>query len=669
MQHQKINILDPHEAIKIAAGEVIERPANIIKELIENSIDAGATTISIHLNAAGKDLIKITDNGCGMSEIDAKLCFAHHATSKIKSVNDLNSITTYGFRGEALSSVAAVSSVELMTKTDDQKIGTHIKIQHSKFIDQAQIAHQTGTTFIITDLFANIPARKKFLKSDDTEWNQIVTIFQAFCLRYLHINFKLFHNENLSYHCPATESIKVRCAQLWSGNLHDQLIEIPLTSEKNVTLKGAISTPHYYRFNRGQIFTFVNNRWVKNQELVKGILQGYDGVLPHQKYPATFLFVDIDPEIIDVNIHPKKEEVKFLNPGIVQKMTATAIRQALSNFINQKIQATQQPGTTVHKSLTVETKIPDPQIYSQNLPEAQTPTFSYVDQDPFAPETNAHFSKAQTSALPEPWLSSTSDVYGSIQNRVNKNEPTSLGANTQHTILPHHQSSQPHADATLSNSSSLQNSKASHEINAPIFTQAQYSIVGQFKKTYIIIEQENELIMVDQHAAHERIIYERLLLQPESPSVQLMFPHIVKLTSSIVTQLEQYQYLLQQHGIVTESFSQQELIITATPVGMQAAAAEEIVRMLGDLCQQQITISSNILTEKIMSSKACKTACKAGDTLDMQQMQTLLKELMITNNRFSCPHGRPTMWNMSLKEIEKHFKRDYVGSKNSTFNY
>lgn len=628
MMQNKINILDPHEAIKIAAGEVIERPSNIIKELLENSIDAGATTISIHLNAAGKDLIKITDNGSGMSELDAKLCFAHHATSKITSVNDLSTINTYGFRGEALSSIAAVSTVELMTKTDENKIGTHVKIQHSKFLHQNQIAHQTGTTFIITDLFANIPARKKFLKSDDTEWNQIVSIFQAFCLRYLHINFKLFHNDNLSYNCPASTNIKMRCAQLWSGNLHDQLIDVPVTTEKQITIKGAISTAHYYRFNRGQIFTFVNNRWVKNHELTKGILQGYDGVLPHQKYPAAFLFIDIAPELIDVNIHPKKEEVKFLNPGIAQRLTATAVQTTLSNFINQKIQVQSSQISTT-------------ETITANPTQLEVPAISFIDSDPFAQETPSSFIKAQ-AAPSSPWLTnrSTLPLRSTAQLPVNSNKTVDHMPNK--IALP-------------------------EETNVALFVDEPYSIVGQFKKTYIIIEQQQELIMIDQHAAHERIIYERLLLQPESPSVQLMFPHIVKLSTSALSQLHQYQHLLQQHGIVAEPFSDHELIISATPVGMQAAGAEEIVRMLSDLCQQQATISSSILIEKILSTKACKTACKAGDTLDMQQMQTLLKELMTTNNRFSCPHGRPTMWNMSLKEIEKHFKRDYVGSKNSNF--
>ena len=231
---QTIKILDLQEAIKIAAGEVVERPAHIIKELIENSIDAQSNTIIIQTRAAGKDEIIITDDGSGMSPEDAKLCFAHHATSKISTVHDLETVTTYGFRGEALSSIASVSRVELTTKTDDQKSASHLILQDSKIIVDDFASHPTGTTISITNLFDNIPARKKFLKSDDTEWNLVVSIFQAFCLRKPNIHFKLFHNGHMSYNCPPTTDIKVRCAQLWSGNLSEQLLTIDPTIIKNI---------------------------------------------------------------------------------------------------------------------------------------------------------------------------------------------------------------------------------------------------------------------------------------------------------------------------------------------------------------------------------------------------------------------------------------------------
>jgi DNA mismatch repair protein MutL len=614
---QKIQILDHHEAIKIAAGEVIERPANIIKELLENSIDAGSKNVSLYLHNAGKTMIKIVDDGCGMSPEDALLCFAHHATSKIKTVQDLTTINTYGFRGEALSSIAAVSKTELITKTDQDKIATHIIFENSKCIKQEQTSHPTGTSFIITHLFDNIPARKKFLKSDDTEWNQIVTLFQAFCLRYLDINFKLYHNDYLSYNCNKTDSIQTRAAQLWNNNLHEQLIKIPQKTIKNITIHGAISTPHYYRFNRGQIFIFVNNRWVKNNELMKGIIEGYQGVLPHQKYPAAFLNIQINPELIDINIHPKKEEVKFLNPGIAQQTIATTIKDALDNFITQKISAHhvktdvwQENEPTQNNKLEVKESV----LQKDEFTKKAFNPFNNFFESPFAPEVK------KTVIQPPPAV-------------------------------------QPVAQETF------RKPPIPVDFNSTILEEPSFTIIGQFNKTYIILEQNNELILIDQHAAHERIIYERLKIQGEIPSVQLMFPHVIKMPASNIIKILNHTHLLSEHGILIDQLSACEIIVTATPIGMQSAAVQEIIMMISDLLDDEQNIENLQLNDKIIMAKACKTACKAGDTLDIAQMKNLIQELMKTQDKLSCPHGRPTMYPMTLKEIEKHFKRDYVGNK------
>jgi len=640
-----IKILDPHEAIKIAAGEVIERPANIIKELLENSIDAQAKNILLYLQISGKDLIKIVDDGCGMSPDDAMLCFAHHATSKITKVDDLTNINTYGFRGEALSSIASVSTVQVITKTKDQKIATSITFQNSKCIKQEQAAHQTGTTFIITNLFDTIPARKKFLKSNDTEWNQILSIFQAFCLRYLNINFKLFHNDQLVYNCHATEDISTRCGQLWNSNLHEQLISIPQETTKNITLHGATSTPHYYRFNRGQIFIFVNNRWVKNNELMKGIIQGYEGVLPHQKYPASFIFIEIDPALIDINIHPKKEEVKFLNPGIVQQVVSSKVQEALSNFINKKMTSKAIPilDTEIHINTKNLSKI-DPNGPVTN--KIQADIFSdqkIFNQDPF--EIKIKKTNSQTPL--NNFLTQNPEASVKISNAFSSSFTTTPNLSAE-KIIPQ----------------SIKNIPSIQEKNDSVFKEEQlYSIIGQYHKTYILIEQKDELILVDQHAAHERILYERLKTQGSTPSIQLMFPHIIKLPTKTAQQINSQSHLLSEHGILIDQLTDNEIIVTATPVGMQIAATEEIIKLIADMLEQEQNIHNLQINEKILCEKACKTACKAGDTLEMNQMQSLIKELMITPNRFCCPHGRPTMYNFALKEIEKHFKRDYVGNK------
>ena len=607
-----IKILDPQEAIKIAAGEVVERPAHIIKELIENSIDAGATNITIHTKKSGKDEIIITDDGSGMSEEDAKLCFAHHATSKINKVQDLDTVGTYGFRGEALSSIAAVAHVKLTTKTQDNSTATEIIIEHGKHLSTEESSHPTGTTIQITKLFDQIPARKKFLKSNDTEWNLFVSIFQAFCLRYPHIHFKLFHDGKLSYNCPASSDVTARSAQLWSSNLHNQLIPITQTTKNNITVTGAISNAHYHRYNRQQMFIFVNNRWVKNIELSRAIIKGYQNVLPPQKYPATFIFLTIDPTQIDVNIHPKKEEIKFLHPGIAQKTLQDIVSETLTTFLSKSLEINQ-----VNK---ISRTLPD---QTKSITPKTTPT----DSQPFV-----------QTASQEPFQPSPFSAPG--------NNPSPMKTTPLSPIKEQPQETS----------------------NQTIYTQQPFTIIGQFKTTYILLEKEQELFLIDQHAAHERILYEQLKNNFENvATVQLLFPHVIKLTSEDTRLIIKHQNLFKQHGIIFEQFNDDQIIVQATPVSLQHKAIDDIVQTTLSWIKEHNFVDEQEffkeLNERIHTEKACKTACKAGDSLTHEQMTNIVKKLMTIENRFCCPHGRPTMWNLTLKEIEKQFKRDYKSSK------
>lgn len=676
---QKIKILDPQEAIKIAAGEVVERPSHILKELIENSIDAGATQITIQCKKAGKDFLSIVDNGYGMSKQDARLCFAHHATSKITTVHDLESINTYGFRGEALSSIASVAKVQLTTKTDADKSATQLTLQNGSVIDEQLVAHPTGTTLIITHLFDTIPARKKFLKSDDTEWNAIVAIFQAFCLRYPTIQFKLFHNENLAYNCPATTNITQRCAQLWSNELHDQLIEINTTTKSQITLSGATSKSHYHRYNRNQIFTFVNNRWVKNIELSRAIIKGYQNVLPSQKYPAAFLFITIDPTLVDINIHPKKEEVKFLHPGIMQTFIQETITEALNKSISQKHQSKQtsfasprtiSPIDATANSLNYNF---DEISFNQNSNETKLAS----EKEPFFPQQKHSQKSNGQTLLP---LEKQNDSF-------NFNDPFEAGnfsiphqaqaeqSESAHTFGPSESNLvTPYSTNTLIESSSYQivAEKVAQEAesNQSIYEDEPHTIIGQFNTTYILVEQSGELILIDQHAAHERIIYEQLKKHfSQVATVQLLFPHVVKLSKEDVSIIAEHASLFSLHGITLEPFSETEIIIQATPVSLQHKAIADIVHATVAWIKEHQFIDKQDffkeLNESIHTQKACKTAVKAGDILNFEQMQNIVQTLFKTENRFCCPHGRPTMWNMSLKEIEKKFKRDYKSQQQS----
>lgn len=591
----------------------------MLKELIENSIDAGATQITIHTQQSGKKLLSINDNGSGMSPEDAKICWAHHATSKISKLQDLETIHTYGFRGEALSSITAVATVQIVTKTKQQKSAIDLTLKYGNLINETKSAHSTGTTITITNLFDNVPARKKFLKSNDTEWNGLISIFQAFCLRYQNIHFKLFHDNKLAYNCPSTDSIVQRCAQLWSNDLHDKIIKIDPATERNITISGAISTSHYHRYNRNQIFTFVNNRWVKNIELSRSIIKGYQNVLPPQKYPAAFLFIEIDPTQIDVNIHPKKEEIKFLHPGTVQSIVQQTITKTLNQSITQQISK------------------------PTNLTQAPIPK---------TPMPQSHITFSTTPPIKQPHQQVMSTLF---DNPFTTTAP-------QHNSLPQ-----------LKQTIVKKEKQETEDINQTVHKQELFSIIGQFKTTYVLIEKNEELIVIDQHAAHERILYENFKKNfTNVASVKLLFPQTIKLTQADVTTIIQHENLFKQHGIIFEQFNDSELLIQATPVQMQHKAVSEIIEQTlhwintHEFVDEQEFFKQ--LNEQIHAQKACKAAYKAGDTLNREQMQNIVQTLLTIENRFCCPHGRPTMWNLNLKELEKFFKRDYKSPlKNSIF--
>ncbi|MDP3889288.1 MAG: DNA mismatch repair endonuclease MutL [bacterium] len=334
----KIKILPLHEAQKIAAGEVVERPANIVKELIENALDAAATTISVHIEDGGKKLIRVIDTGCGMDVQDAQLCFDKHATSKITHVDALEHINTFGFRGEALASIAAVSKITLITKERDTTEGTKVTVEQNTVIDTQPVSANTGTDIAVHDLFYNIPARKKFLKVRDTEWRHILHLVQAFCLDYPEIHFKLFSDGKQIINCPATQNIRARCAQVWDQHISSDMLTIEAHREDNTfSILGIITNHQQFRYDRNTIFFFVNKRWVKDFKLSNALLKGYQNVLPHGKYPTACISITVDPTLVDINIHPRKEEVKFMHPRLIEQLIQQTVKQALEIHISANL--------------------------------------------------------------------------------------------------------------------------------------------------------------------------------------------------------------------------------------------------------------------------------------------------------------------------------------------
>jgi DNA mismatch repair protein MutL len=623
----KIKILPSHEAQKIAAGEVIERPAHILKELLENAIDAGASQITIYIEQSGKQLIRVVDNGCGMSADDAVCCFLPHATSKITSLDDLYTVQSYGFRGEALASISAVSKVQLITRASDaqdEAIGCLVEYYDGNAQCVQPTACPVGTDIAVRELFYNMPVRKKFLKHDETEWNQLLSIVQAVSLVHTPIHFKLFHDTKLVLNAPAVSTPQDRIAQIWGNNVAQQLQ--PLNVENTearmpswLSFSGLISQPHFWRHGRQLMFFFVNNRWIKNQELGKALLKGYLNVLPPAKFPAAFIFLTVDQSFIDVNVHPKKEEVRFIKPATVDTHLSNAVKKTLEkrteNSLSFERIETPRPSLTHHEPTVFQSFIVPPEQPLNN--QISTP----INWDTI-------FTEAKITS---PGTSNPVSIEVSEQKEVTQN-PVIV---TQQLIIPQQKQS---------------------------FLCDYFSIIGQLFKTYIMIENGDELVIVDQHAAHERVLYEKYLKNFESKEGStLLFPEIVQVTKNQLTLIMGVQDFFHQQGIVIEEFGEQSLVIKTSPPLIQQHDLKNLVLEIALFIEEHDHFDTikfrKQLNEFTHSHMACKAAVKAGDQLTPIFMQQLITDLAAADNNFICVHGRPTIWTHSKSHIEKNFRR------------
>lgn len=604
----RIKKLAPEEAQKISAGEVVERPANIVKELIENSIDAGATHVTIYIEDGGKQLIRIVDNGYGMSEQDAQRCFEHHATSKLTSVNDLQTINTFGFRGEALSSIASVSNVTLITKQKEAAIGTQVTLEGSKNIEVTSAPCTVGTDITIRNLFYNVPARKKFLKTRDTEMRRIANLVHALCLNHINIDFSFFCDGKRLINCPIAHSLSARITQLKNSQYVTNLLPIETTETRgNIRITGMISNHYFFRYDRNSIFFFVNNRWIKNQHLSRALLRGYLNVTPPARFPAAYIFITLDSTDVDINIHPRKEEVTFLHSRTVENTLTQAVKKCLEDNLSAHI-------------------APQPQ---QNF----QPIFQAHSTSPITLENNVAHKTEQAFPTPQEFMSASP---------TNINRPT-------HT-------------STLSAPQTFLQPLVKQEIIIEEKKESTFKLLGQLNKTYIIIEKEEGMFVVDQHAAQERILYELFSKRfNDLPTIQLLFPQTITLTKDEISLVEPHLGIFKKSGIEVELFSETQLTVHATPIHIKHISFEELIRESISWIKEYHTLDSSdffkAVNEKLHAQMACKAAVKAGNSLDEKQMIQLLNDLEKADNRFTCPHGRPTGWLLSTHDIEKKFKR------------
>ncbi|MDQ5890275.1 MAG: mismatch repair protein MutL [Candidatus Dependentiae bacterium] len=621
MKTQKIHLLDPLQSQHIAAGEVIERPANIVKELIENSIDAGATLITVRIEKAGKQLITIADNGCGMSDVDAKHCFARHATSKLRTVEQLTTLTTFGFRGEALASIAAVGIVTLTTKEQTEPLlGTQITYHHGILQETKEVACPAGTTIVIKDLFGSLPVRKTFLKQDETEWHQIQSVVNGIALTNLSIGFTLYKDGEAVLNAPAANSLKDRITQLWNHTLSAQLTPLIATS-RGISVEGLISLPPYARYGKELIMFWVNNRLVKNSEITKAIAKGYLQSLPAGKYPAAFLSITLDPAQVDVNIHPRKEEVRFTKPGVVSSCIQEAVTAALNEAVTRRISA-------------------------GSLPVPSTPPTGILP-DPFG--------EPPAAPSPRPWQNSFTNYT------TDPTPPVITHARTDQQPVARHTPISFMPPTHTAPVDSTPEPRITH-IN-PTVTLNRCVIIGQLFSTYILIERDDELIIVDQHAAHERILYHQFTNQfTNKEGTQLLFPETITFeTPQAVTSLCTVAEFFVSQGIAFAQTGPMHLTVTSAPPQLQKESLAHVLKDAADFIDTHDTLDREVfrqkLNEHVHSHLACKLAVKAGDRLDTQAMEQLVTQLLATPNRFMCIHGRPTMWPISRAELEKKFRR------------
>lgn len=686
----RIQRLSPLEAQKIAAGQVVERPCNVVKELVENAYDAGATQINLEFDDAGKKRIYIVDNGSGMSLDDARLSIEKHATSKITSVDDLAHITTFGFRGEALASIAAVSHMKLTTRETDQLHALQITVADCSIVKETLCAHNAGTSIEVRDLFYNMPARQKFLKRRETEWNQIQHFLQAFCLSHCMVAVTVMHDKHRVMHCPIAQSLRERCAYIWGHAIVQELIDLPVEHKTDgLSVSGIVSNHQHARYDRSGIFFFVNNRWVQNTALARSLLKAYQNVLPAGRYPIGCIFITIDQREIDINIHPKKEEITFLHPRVVETLIQDTVKKALeqnlTGLIKKPVHLTSgllPDGTIQRMHSFAPHQAPAWYIQNQRLSNEnpvirsvsdattstkggeltsleKTPVFQ-IDQHGELIESSVHMHVTPEKAHEEmsmngvgqsPTPHGITSAYQSVSAGKTEFEkqPSSASSSTQTTwhvqeIYLEQSSAQPHAQSTM-----LDVEHAS-------------TIIGQYAKTYILVERVDGLWMVDQHAAHERVLYEAFAQSRHSPAtVQLIVPHVVTLARDQLAQLEPHLDILRSNGFGVDVCGFDQLAISVTPVHAKNMPLDELVRQCVSWIHEYQSYTaeefSKVINHHMRAQMACKAAVKAGDVLSQQEMVDILEKLEQAPNKLTCPHGRPTGWLMSLYEIEKKFKR------------
>lgn len=655
-----IKVLEKHIADKIAAGEVIDRPVSIVKELVENAVDAGAGSIVVEIKNGGKSYIRVTDDGCGIPAEQVETAFLRHATSKIQTAKDLDAIGTLGFRGEALASIGAVSRTEILTKTRDSKTGTHVLFHGGEVLTQEQTGCPDGTTLIVTDLFYNTPARLKFLKSDSAESGMIIDFMSQMALAYKDIRFRFINNGNVLF---ATNG---------DGNRFNTIVRVfKNVDPKNMTpvhyeegklkLEGYISTPAQSKNSRRSQIFFVNGRVVHSKVMEKGLMEGYRERLFEGRHPVAYLFLETDPADLDVNIHPNKREVRFDKEADIVDFITRAIRTSLGT--KDSIVS----GTSLFKETAFDYK-------------AEAKKETQVDIKSFLSTINTPGEKCQDekpanedSSLTEPAAESAAVSTAKTESKPVQTPVKPVPIRPIAPVIP----SAPVSEASPVHPSAANAPAAPQEIKpqiktvtapqhltvqAPLMKPFDFSdlmITGSIFNTYITAVADDTFYLIDQHAAHERIFYEKLVKEYEEEEKvrqPILMPLMIQV--SLKADEDKFTWLaaLTKMGYTIEEFGQETYRITEIPAFMSLEEAEDFAVDFIDQISESTNLKNRVVIEKLIM-KSCKAAVKGGDSLSLAEMQALINDMAACVNPFSCPHGRPTFIKLTRHEIERLFKR------------
>ncbi len=625
----KIRVLSDNVANKIAAGEVVERPASVVKELIENSLDAGATDLRIDVDSGGRRLIRVADNGSGMLRDDALLAFERHATSKLSDVKDLLSIATLGFRGEALPSIASVSRLLLETRAPEESTGAAVEIAGGKILRCDEFSRPAGTTISVRDLFYNVPARKKFLRSDQTELAHIASLATHYSLAHPKKSFQLNHGTSQLLDVTPVETLQERVYQVFGNQTLEDLIDLDFVerelevveaddrSTRVFALRGFVSGPQVQKTNRNSIFLFVNGRLIRDRLLLHALSSAYHNLMPAACYPFALLFVDCDCEEVDVNVHPSKTEVRFRHGNFVHDFVRDSIRDRLiASRPASSIPLLQQPQPAADLPFSDFTQRIENQRF-EPMPGAETGPERMEDLPVFtlhttaAPERRFDFEPMRSAPVP--------DTHGPLAQHEISETPQSLAALTD--LRP----------------------------------------LGQIHDSFIIAAGRDGLWIIDQHVAHERILFEKVLRQQAQGRVerqQLLMPILLDLTAGQQIEYARIAAELERSGFDSEPFGNRTIAVKGAPGGVGPAEIEKLVFEILEMAEGEPSkVSLDDLRRGMAASIACRAAIKINMRLDHTKMEWLLNELAATDCPMSCPHGRPIALRYSTRDILKSFHR------------